>query len=503
MQARAEFAEARAALATARVRLVVATLVLALFAALASPARPVRARRPVAATTVNATPIAARRAIPERPPGAPVAALAGSTDRGRRGAEQSALALVARTGGLPVGGARWRDWLADPGAQAIDRCPAARLEVRWAPPEGDYRLGGYVEPLGPPPGPQTRQVNGVVVCRGSTYAYEGFQASWDGARWLLDAVPMVSAETDHPVSPADAAPPEPAAAPAVPLDEGALPDPSLWQATPLEPPAAYVPQQLCDPFPKPGVLGFRDLLLSAEPGSRNLGISRACDTPDGVSEHKEGRAFDWGVNADDPAEAAMAGQVLSWLLAPDAGGNPFAMARRLGIMYVIWDRHIWGAYLADQGWRPYHGVSEHRDHVHFSFSWDGALGRTSFWQGALSDRLQKALAEVPGARFAVPSPPFAGLIASALGGGAAPGAAPARVAAEPVAAPADPGAAPEGANPSDERPGSVPPADAPPATTTTTTTPPTTTPPTTTTTTSPQSAPPFSLPILPIPIFGR
>src|SRR5438270_170493 len=49
------------------------------------------------------------------------------------------------------------------------------------------------------------------------------------------------------------------------------------------------------------------------------------------------------------------------------------------------DRHIWGAYLADQGWRPYEGVSPHTDHIHISFSWAGALGQTSFWTGQVAN----------------------------------------------------------------------------------------------------------------------
>jgi hypothetical protein len=58
------------------------------------------------------------------------------------------------------------------------------------------------------------------------------------------------------------------------------------------------------------------------------------------------------------------------------------MARRLGIMYIIWNKQIWGAYSAGSGWRPYScsGVTGcHQDHVHFSFAWNGAMKRTSYW----------------------------------------------------------------------------------------------------------------------------
>jgi peptidoglycan hydrolase-like protein with peptidoglycan-binding domain len=81
--------------------------------------------------------------------------------------------------------------------------------------------------------------------------------------------------------------------------------------------------------------------------------------------------------------------VIRWLLASDAAGHPYANARRLGIMYIIWNNQIWGSYRAGDGWRPYSTCAAHpearsdttchRDHIHFSLSWAGAQGRTSFW----------------------------------------------------------------------------------------------------------------------------
>ncbi len=53
-------------------------------------------------------------------------------------------------------------------------------------------------------------------------------------------------------------------------------------------------------------------------------------------------------------------------------------------MYIIWDKKIWGAYSASQGWRPYVGASEHTDHIHFSFSWAGAMAHTSWWTGRVA-----------------------------------------------------------------------------------------------------------------------
>ncbi|HKJ55331.1 MAG TPA: hypothetical protein VJ978_05030, partial [Nitriliruptoraceae bacterium] len=140
--------------------------------------------------------------------------------------------------------------------------------------------------------------------------------------------------------------------------------------------APFAAQRYCDPTPKPGAVALGEILLDAVPGTVNMGVTRPCDQGD-RSEHKEGRAFDWGVVGVDPAKVDA---VVAQLLAPDKRGNAHAMARRLGIMYIIWNGEIWSGQFADRGWRPYNGHSEHVDHVHFSLSWPGALGHTSFWQ---------------------------------------------------------------------------------------------------------------------------
>lgn len=167
----------------------------------------------------------------------------------------------------------------------------------------------------------------------------------------------------------------------------AAPRASRTYSAAIEAMSTYQGQHLCSPAAKPGVVAFRDLVLRTYPGTRSMGISRACSVG-GRSEHKEGRAFDWGVNIGVPAERAAAESVLSQLLATDASGNRHALARRLGVMYMIWDRQIWSAYSADRGWRPYNGANAHTDHVHLSLSWDGAMGRTSYWKGANATLLQ-------------------------------------------------------------------------------------------------------------------
>lgn len=140
--------------------------------------------------------------------------------------------------------------------------------------------------------------------------------------------------------------------------------------------AAYDPQTSHRSQPQPGVVAFRDLVLSAFPGTGSMGILRPAQAA-GRSEHKEGRAWDWRVCRE--CQNREAAELLGWLLAPDHLGRPCAAARRFGLMYIIWDSRIWGAYLASDGWRTYEGPDLHVDHVHFSFSWKGAMGATSWW----------------------------------------------------------------------------------------------------------------------------
>jgi hypothetical protein len=161
------------------------------------------------------------------------------------------------------------------------------------------------------------------------------------------------------------------------LPAGAAPSTGSFPAG-IEPLARYVGQSMCDPTEKPGTVALRSLVQQSYPSVNGGGISRAC-SQGGRSEHKEGRAWDWMLDASDPVEAARADDFLTWLLATDAQGNKHAMARRLGVMYVIWNAKVWESYAAADGWTTYTGPVPHTDHIHISLSWDGALKRTSFW----------------------------------------------------------------------------------------------------------------------------
>ena len=181
---------------------------------------------------------------------------------------------------------------------------------------------------------------------------------------------------------------------------GSLPAGATTPAAPqfgptIEDYADYDGQSKCKPSPKPGVVAFQELLRAAYPDSTWFGISRGCKVG-GDSEHKEGRALDWSRDGTNPAQRRTVKELMTWLFAPDAHGNEHAMVRRLGIMYIVWNRRIWSTW--DQGWDVYciqkrrkckdpDSKSEfhpHTDHVHFSFSWKGARMQTSFWNPDLS-----------------------------------------------------------------------------------------------------------------------
>jgi hypothetical protein len=157
----------------------------------------------------------------------------------------------------------------------------------------------------------------------------------------------------------------------------------------IDSPTGYEGQEQCSPKPKPGVVAFQRLVVEAYPQTSAGYISRGCEVG-GQSEHKEGRAWDWPVNASNASHREIVDRLFEWLFAEDRFGNDAAMARRLGIMYLIWNKRIWSPW---SGWNVYcrmkkgtcrdpedKGVRHpHTDHVHFSFTWAGANKETSFW----------------------------------------------------------------------------------------------------------------------------
>ena len=171
---------------------------------------------------------------------------------------------------------------------------------------------------------------------------------------------------------------------------GSPPVPSVPSGMPsdIEGLARYVAANSCDPHAKAGTTALANLLVRTY-GS-HYGIDRTCGTdPLPTSEHYDGRAIDFFLNVHNKAQKAKMNALIGWLLASDESGHSYANARRLGVMYLIWNNKIWGSYRASEGWRPYSSCASHpgaaydttchRNHIHISLSWEGAKKKTSFW----------------------------------------------------------------------------------------------------------------------------
>jgi hypothetical protein len=131
-------------------------------------------------------------------------------------------------------------------------------------------------------------------------------------------------------------------------------------------------------------------LMRQYPGTTEASMLRPCGS--GTSEHMDGRALDWGLDAADPVQRQTAHDFLARIFAEDEAGNPSALARRMGIMYIIWDDHMYRAYSRPAFTKdPYSATrckplrscsktTRHRDHMHISLSWSGASAQTTFYR---------------------------------------------------------------------------------------------------------------------------
>ena len=240
--------------------------------------------------------------------------------------------------------------------------------------------------------------NGIVYCEGSDYDHAGFTVDWDDSRWHADLAPDLGDDAlrgpgtartttarTRPVPHAGRRPRSPVPAdPDDPIDAGALPAPAgpddlidrlddarievtditdleltdTWQGIfdefPIEDLAPYEPQTTCSPSPKAGTYGFSQIVLDAFDSTGTSGIGRAATRAAAASTRRAGPGTGRpsSATADD---AAAASQVIGWLLATDEHGNEYAMARRLGVMYIIYNQSIWRAYAPEQGWVGYTG----------------------------------------------------------------------------------------------------------------------------------------------------
>lgn len=164
---------------------------------------------------------------------------------------------------------------------------------------------------------------------------------------------------------------------------------------PLEAVRSYgqeVPNR-CAKRKNPGVSRFARWLDKqmkyGEPGRRyaceNLGKGI------GYSFHSEGRALDFTINSLKYAQYRDAYKALRLLWAPDSKGRPNALARRMGVMEIIFECGYWSQgkdnfelyFLCNQENEPKGEALrtlQHQNHIHFSFTRKGAKGKTSFWR---------------------------------------------------------------------------------------------------------------------------
>lgn len=177
------------------------------------------------------------------------------------------------------------------------------------------------------------------------------------------------------------------------------PPPRALASSQIDAHLGYMPQSTCSPSAKAGTKAVLKLLIKTWGGSSS-GISRGCGVG-GRSEHKEGRALDWHMSVKKASQRKRVNAALNWITA-----NNGEVALRLGIMYVIWNQHIWSVYYPELGWRLMEdrggATANHKDHVHISLSWDGAYQQTSWWTGQpITDPLNSRCG-APGVRACLP-----------------------------------------------------------------------------------------------------
>ena len=149
----------------------------------------------------------------------------------------------------------------------------------------------------------------------------------------------------------------------------------------------YQPATKCSPKAKPGTKQLGHWLVRQYGGGFGP-ISRKCGGS--RSEHTEGRAFDWTLNAARKADRRRAKGFLDRAFATDAHGNTDALARRMGIMYVIWNDRMYAAWEGYDA-EPYLSSGcpskkkcsktlRHRDHMHISLTRRAARAETSWYK---------------------------------------------------------------------------------------------------------------------------
>ncbi len=165
-----------------------------------------------------------------------------------------------------------------------------------------------------------------------------------------------------------------------------LPAAPASAARAIEDYASYQPATTCSPKAKKGTKMLGHWMVRTYGGGFGP-ISRDCGGT--TSEHTEGRAFDWTLDASTRSGRKAARAFLRRVRSTDRHGNTDAQARRMGIMYVIWNDHTYSAWRSFDR-EPYLSAScpsrrkcsttlRHRDHLHVSLTRKAARARTSWY----------------------------------------------------------------------------------------------------------------------------
>jgi peptidoglycan hydrolase-like protein with peptidoglycan-binding domain len=159
--------------------------------------------------------------------------------------------------------------------------------------------------------------------------------------------------------------------------------------------ARYAGQNSCDLRSRPGTIALAQRLVGRFTDT-SYATGYSCGTDGNRSEHYDGRAIDWMVSLRNATQAKEAASAINWFLGTDKAGNAAAIARRAGVMYLIWNNKIWGSY--SRTWEPYLDCATaakastaydslcHRNHMHISLSYNGANGRTSLYSKQVFNR---------------------------------------------------------------------------------------------------------------------
>jgi len=162
---------------------------------------------------------------------------------------------------------------------------------------------------------------------------------------------------------------------------------------PVDPYASYQGEDGCRAHPMKGTKRLAAWIDKKFDGGAARATMRPCSSS--VSEHQDGRAIDWSMDATRAADRDEVDRFLAKLFATDADGEEHALARRMGIMYVIWNDHMYRAYgnphfAADNylssscpSRKKCSPTLRHRDHVHISLSRPGGRAETT-WYGRTS-----------------------------------------------------------------------------------------------------------------------